>query len=169
MAHNSIQRKNLPTCPASKSENGHGPSTNRKELPMNFEKLQKVRDIIAAKPEHFDMSDYFGLIPNNSCVEMPDYAGEYIETCGTVACIAGYTVAIFRPKDLLYETSSIASDILEISSTEADHIFMGSWSLNFLSDISIEETLWYLDGVLRTKNIFWNQEIEEYWSTDNDA
>ena len=28
---------------------------------------------------------------------------------------------------------------------------MGYWSLNCLSDISIEETLWYLDGVLKTK------------------
>ena len=133
---------------------------------MNFEKLQIVRDTIAKKPEHFNMINFLGASGNN--VKMPDYAGEYLTTCGTVACIAGYTVAIFEPNNDIFGIAKTAGNILEISKEEANYIFMGYWSLNCLSDISIEETLWYLDGVLKTKDIQWNEKSREYWPTDNE-
>ena len=130
---------------------------------MNFEKLQIVRDTIAAKPEHFNMKDFFGTTNNDA--EMPDCAGEFLTTCGTVVCIAGYTVAIFEPNNDTFDIAETAKNILEISDEEeeAGYIFIGGWSLNNLSDISVEETLWYLDGVLKTKDIRWNEKSGEYW------
>lgn len=137
---------------------------------MNFKKLQIIRDTIAQKPEHFNMEDYFGVTEefNESKDSYPDRVEEYLTTCGTVACIAGYTVAIFKPKGDIFCVSRIAKRILDISEKEADYIFLGHWSLNYLSNISVEETLWYLDGVLKTKNIYWNKENGEYWPTDNE-
>ena len=133
---------------------------------MNFEKLQIVRDTIASNPEHFNMEDFFGTISNDA--KMPNCAGEYLTTCGTVACIAGYTVAIFEPNNYIFDIAKTAGNILEISNQEADYIFLGHWSLNNLPDISVEETLWYLDGVLKTKDIQWNEKSGEYWPTDNE-
>lgn len=133
---------------------------------MNFEKLQIVRDTIAAKPEHFNMEEFIGTTSNDA--KMPDCAGEYLTTCGTVACIAGYTVAIFEPNNYIFDILTTAGKILEISNKEACYIFMGDWSLNCLSDISIEETLWYLDGVLKTKNIRWTEKSRAYWPTNNE-
>ena len=133
---------------------------------MNFEKLQIIRDTIASKPEHFNMANFFGRTSNDA--KMPKRAGKYLTTCGTVACIAGYTVAIFEPNNDIFGIAKTAGNILEISNQEADYIFMGHWSLNCLSDISVEETLWYLDGVLKTKDIQWNENSGEYWPTDNE-
>lgn len=132
---------------------------------MNFEKLQIVRDAIASNPKHFNMGNFLGSTSDD--VEMPDCAGEYLTTCGTVACIAGYTVAIFKPNCYRFYISTTARNILEISNEEENYIFMGLWSLNSLSDISAEETLWYLDGVLNTKDIRWTEKCSEYWSTNN--
>ena len=133
---------------------------------MNFEKLQIVRDTIASNPEHFNMGNFLDTIGNN--VKMPNRAGEFLTTCGTVACIAGYTVAIFEPNHNRFHIAKTAGNILEISNEEADYIFLGYWSLNNLSNISVEETLWYLDGVLRTKDIQWNEKSREYWPTNNE-
>ena len=128
---------------------------------MNFEKLQIVRDTIAKKPEHFNMINFLDTIGNN--VKMPDCASEYLTTCGTVACIAGYTVAIFEPNHCRFYISKTARSILKLSENAANYIFFGKWSLNNLSDISVEETLWYLDGVLKTKDIRWNKKSRKYW------
>ena len=133
---------------------------------MNFEKLQIVRDTIASNPEHFNMGNFLDTIGNN--VKMPDCAGEYLTTCGTVACIAGYTVAIFEPNHCRFYISTIASKILEISNEEETYIFLGHWSPNNLSNISVEETLWYLDGVLKTKDIRWTEKSRAYWPTNNE-
>ena len=137
---------------------------------MNFEKLEIVRDTIAAKPEHFNMGDFFDVTEEfyNHKNSIPNYPGEYLTTCGTVACIAGYTVAIFEPNNNIFNIAKTAGKILEISNEEAGYIFLGYWSLNCLSDISVEETLWYLDGVLKTKDIQWNEKSGEYWPPDNE-
>lgn len=47
---------------------------------MNKELLLKVRDAILAEPEHFDMEHF---VRRNT-------------SCGTTACIAGWTVALSR-------------------------------------------------------------------------
>ena len=133
---------------------------------MNFEKLQIVRDTIASNPEHFNMGNFLDTIGNN--VKMPNRAGEFLTTCGTVACIAGYTVAIFEPNHGIFCIAKTARSILKISENAANYIFFGKWSLNNLSDISVEETLWYLDGVLKTKDIQWNEKSREYWPTNNE-
>ena len=133
---------------------------------MNFEKLQIVRDTIASNPEHFNMGNFLGSTSDD--VEMPNRAGEFLTTCGTVACIAGYTVAIFKPNHYRFYISKTASKILEISNEEETYIFLGHWSPNNLSNISVEETLWYLDGVLKTKDIRWTEKSREYWPTNNE-
>ena len=133
---------------------------------MNFKKLQIVRDTIASNPERFNMADFFSTTSNDA--EMPDYAGEFLTTCGTVACIAGYTVAIFEPNHGIFCIAKTARSILKISENAANYIFFGKWSLNNLSDISVEETLWYLDGVLKTKDIRWTKKSRAYWPTNNE-
>ena len=133
---------------------------------MNFEKLQIVRDTIASNPEHFNMGNFLGSTSDD--VEMPNRAGEFLTTCGTVACIAGYTIAIFEPNNDIFCIEKTARNILEISNEEADYIFLGFWSPNNLSNISVEETLWYLDGVLKTKDIRWTEKSREYWPTNNE-
>lgn len=165
MAHNSIQKQQISSLSTSKLENGHGPSSNQRRPQMNFEKLQIVRDTIAAKPEHFNMTEFFEVIEEfyDYKGSSPDFPEEYLTACGTVACIAGYTVAIFEPKGDIFYVSQTARHILEILEGEATYIFLGHWSLNCLSNISTEEALWYLDGVLKTKNIYWNREQKTYW------
>ena len=133
---------------------------------MNFEKLQIVRDTIASNPEHFNMGNFLGSTSDD--VEMPNRAGEFLTTCGTVACIAGYTVAIFKPNHYRFHISKTAGKILEISNEEETYIFLGHWSPNNLTNISVEETLWYLDGVLKTKDIRWTEKSREYWPTNNE-
>lgn len=135
---------------------------------MNISKLQIVRDAIARNPQHFNMLDFFGL-EYGFYGEAPETAEEYLTTCGTAACIAGYTIAIFDPEAQIDYTfpASQAAQILQLSEMDATHIFSGSWSLNNLSNISPEEALWYLDGVIRTKDVYWNKKSGEYWPTVN--
>lgn len=135
---------------------------------MNIEKLQTVRDAIANNPKHFDMLDFFGV----ECGfhdAIPETAEEYLTTCGTAACIAGYAIAIFKPKAQIDYTypSAEAARILQLPGEDATYIFTGAWSFNGLSDISPEEALWYLDGVIRTKDVYWNRKSGEYWPTVN--
>lgn len=136
---------------------------------MNISKLQTVRDAIASNPKHFNMRDFFAIKQDFDRAELPETAEEYLTTCGTAACIAGYTIAIFDPEAQIDYTfpASQATQILQLSEMDATHIFSGSWSLNSLPDISPQEALWYLDGVIRTKDVYWNKNSGEYWPTLN--
>lgn len=54
-------------------------------MSLNIVNILKVRDLILAHPDNFDMN-YFGFNPDTGTVDISNIEHE----CGTVACIAGW-------------------------------------------------------------------------------
>lgn len=75
---------------------------------MNAEKLRRIADEIEKHPEQFDMGDYFS-------------------NCGTVMCIAGWAIFLYKPSKIkmgnhrLY--GDIAGEILELTESELGDLF----------------------------------------------
>ena len=63
---------------------------------MNVERLMKVRDFIVANPNKLNMAFY---IDTGDKRDADPTFGQHLEphNCGTVLCIAGLTIAMFRP------------------------------------------------------------------------
>src|SRR5262245_26913151 len=89
---------------------------------MNYQKLQKVRDVMAA---------HMGQIHMDLTLVTAGHEAGNLLTTGGVACIAGFTVAVFKPGMASLDGSRIMStarEILELQPKEAEHLFCGLWS-----------------------------------------
>ena len=105
---------------------------------MNKERLVLVRDFLQTHKERFDYRAFCGklvtpgtkIISNTDCIS--DVVKELKEDCGTIGCVAGWTVALFPEEagtiELLncsYGVMDIAMEVLELSGLAAIDLF--SW------------------------------------------
>lgn len=90
-------------------------------------------------------------------------------SCGTVACMAGWTHCLFTPKTTrLHRTSyhslggmcnvsdvdaEPAGDMLGLDEDEACHMFSGGWSAKSLDVLTKRDVLRYLDQAIAAKDV----------------
>lgn len=92
---------------------------------MNIELLQRVRDQIAAHPEHFDL-DNFAVFADEVGETGPVDGDKLvpINVCGTTFCIAGTAVALNDgPQARYYDYESRARQILGLNFRETESFF----------------------------------------------
>lgn len=80
--------------------------------PTGLQALRRIRDFIASlPPERFDMSSFgsprIGLLAE----------------CGTAACIAGWTCAVFAPATPLLDTDQVAGRLLGLDDEQQFELF----------------------------------------------
>ena len=102
---------------------------------MNRERLIVVRDFLVAHKERFDYRTFCGrdeVKPRGFTVDIGVVAEvcERLEKdCGTVGCVAGWTVALF-PKEAelsgAFGISNIAQEILKLSYIQGNILFSSS-------------------------------------------
>lgn len=121
---------------------------------MNRENIQKVRDVIAGlPPERFDMSAY---------CRGPGLAratiGGAVHVCGTAACIAGWTAAIFKPRTRLVDDPNgddrlffTAASLLGLDEADAHRLFIPC----DLCGRTTTEAVRVLDHLLETGEVDW--------------
>lgn len=114
---------------------------------MNLEKLQLVRNAIAAAPEEkFRMDVVFAKHGNTNA--------ESINHRDGAACIAGWTAVVHAP-DEDYTGLVGAVKILELIGQEGFFMFGGDWMpRTLLENITKTDALIYLDRVLSENNVF---------------
>lgn len=91
---------------------------------MNKARLVKLRDHIAQlPPERIDMRAFtLAIGPHaNYSPSIKDVAED--EDCGTAACIAGWTVALFDPQQPNLMLATQAKNLLDLTQTQADSLF----------------------------------------------
>lgn len=89
---------------------------------MNVENIKRVRDHIASlPPERFDMTVYGGHVTEDGDV-VEDLRAD-VSDCGTVACICGWTVAIFGVGEGL-DDQSAACEVLGLTEMQGDLLFI---------------------------------------------
>ncbi len=158
----------------------------------NFKRIKKLRDHIASLPEsRFDMSAFAISKAIAPQVVKKDSAGDEFVTigqllrngpsCRTACCLAGDACLLFMPKrtevsvqmpwytdDPQFQINdsidwhTLATDLLQLTSEEAQHMFMGEWAGKRQRDWDGEPDLErlhrrhaikYLDLVLATRNV----------------
>lgn len=125
---------------------------------MNRENITKVRDVIAALPAHkFDMR-WLARWEKRS-PELQPANRSIVHACGTVACIAGWTNAIFGdPKD--YEDdASTAGQRLGLKWGQGGDLFCpeGFSQGNYTQAQAVR----VLDILLETGEVDWERAIRE--------
>lgn len=97
---------------------------------MNRERLTILRDHLTSLPdERFDMRVVFGIAATDgnwvdeevSC--LGDSPEEILNHCGTVACMVGWTGAIFSPRVQEYDSPEAAID-LDLNRDQRQLLFM---------------------------------------------
>lgn len=96
---------------------------------MNIKRLKVVRDYLkTVKKKNFFMPV---IVMHN---ESGRVKREHLlnHGCGTAACIAGYTVALFKKRKWLDEDEQMiwseARELLDLTEDEANELFGGNWS-----------------------------------------
>jgi hypothetical protein len=105
---------------------------------MNRENIKKVRDHIAGlPPEQFAMDAW---------------------TCGTCACIGGWTARLFLPPDELWSLSGVRR-ALGITSEDAERLFFwggaGPTTVKW-SDTTAGQAVRVLDHLMETGRVEWS-------------
>jgi hypothetical protein len=88
---------------------------------MNVENIKKVRDVIAnLPPERFNMAALF-VVDGKAVMPERKSPVKLVESCGTAACIAGWTLATFRqPK---HSDAFEAGNLLDLNYMQRDDLF----------------------------------------------
>lgn len=115
---------------------------------MNVENIKKVRDYIAALPRaRFDM--------RNWASGQERVAGEILHSCGTAACIAGWTNALLAPKAAPWGVKTAARH-LGLASRAAERLFMPQdIDADDWGDITTAHAVAVLDHLMATGSVSW--------------
>jgi hypothetical protein len=151
----------------------------------NVENIRAVQAAILAQPEHFDMSRYFttkgvAAVAVDEVRDMP--AEQFMHTCGTAMCIAGFAAAVAFPNasigSLELNIPTVGRDFLGIGGSAASDLFtpgsihtiagqratMVEWALAGSRDVAVlqplletnaEVALHVLDILAETGKVDW--------------
>lgn len=131
----------------------------RKGTKMNIERLNKLADVLESEKaqEHFDMTTFLSKDGRIS-VLFGQEIGESIQSCNTVACIAGWAVATFAPDTVFGEGISIqsrAEDLLDMTEKEGQNLFLMYNTSIHLEQIEPRHAAMVLRNYAETGNINW--------------
>lgn len=126
---------------------------------MNRENIQKVRDRIASlPPERFDMAGVFmrdGDLSGPGCDGAPATPGEFMEACGTAACIAGWTLAVLSPAGDACPSLKQARGLLGLGLATSHSLFIPD---DFCTRrYTPDEAVRVLDHLLETGEVDWER------------
>lgn len=118
---------------------------------MNIENIRLVRNVIAnLPPERFNMNYWAAYVENEDDVEN---IVEVLHNCGTVACIGGWTNAIFGDET---ESTYDAAKHLGLSDRTAHSLFY-PWGISkSFDEITIDEAIQVLDHLIETGEVDWS-------------
>lgn len=133
---------------------------------MNMDRIKKLRDYIdrGIRPEQFRMDHWVG-IPDpgepgeyNDALSLEELSVDQIRegSCGTVACLAGHTVALFsEPGEKLHAVniSTLATDFLDLREEEAQALFL---PVQFMDVTNPKHAVAVLDHLIQTGEIEWD-------------
>ena len=98
---------------------------------MNIELLQRVRDHILEDPRRLNMHEW---IINVSKKHANTWNHRY-PPCGTIACIAGWTILLAYPEkkqEYISNPEQVAANILQIDDRQARELFyIGQWPVDY--------------------------------------
>lgn len=134
---------------------------------MNVENIKRVRDHIAALPdERFNMLSYVGVRDEaggvcDLYVDGATNASALEGSCGTCACIAGWTLAIFAPDEPKSDNEiADAGKILDLTFAQARRLFEPNNHApefgRLLSGVTRSEAVAVLDRLMATGNVDWS-------------
>lgn len=84
--------------------------------------LSEIRRIILAEPKRYDQTDTLRLRKN----EISELTREEDwPSCGTVGCVAGWTVALKRRTPVFGQILATASNILGLNEDQSEDLFSG--------------------------------------------
>jgi hypothetical protein len=91
-------------------------------MSVNSANILKVRDLILAHPDHFDMA-YFGFNKETMSINVH---GIEENRCGTVACIAGWAAIAADRQDAIYDgcVMEVAADFFGLDLDVARTLFL---------------------------------------------
>lgn len=120
---------------------------------MNIENFIKVRNAVANN-NRFDMKHY-AMLPNGRAPESPEQYKN--PPCGTTFCIAGEAAVQACQEgyimNSILEAVPLAIGYLGLTRSQAKYLFCGNWADKELEDITLGETLEYLDRCIEAKEI----------------
>lgn len=122
------------------------------------ENIQRVRDLIAGlPPERFDMRALWSAAGEVA----PDYGktpAALVKGCGTAACIAGWTLALLKPRTKGLDSND-AGNLLGLNEEEADLLFMPP---GFMDEARFTQAMAVrtLDHLLATGEVAWKLPLE---------
>lgn len=133
---------------------------------MNTERLKTVREHIDNHRNRFIYSSFFaGNEPiydgQGRCMSIYDCTLDYIENCGTAACVAGWTILLFGDKTVpLYRIneSRFAKDALDLTSPECQFLFYYK-----SEEASVDDALARLDWLIAGNNVLDYDFGKESW------
>lgn len=127
------------------------------------ERLLYLRDFLRnLPPERFNMRSWWSAVTGGGLKLYGTRPEEFTAECGTAACVAGWTVSVFRPRSPLNEfrgdwVEDVAGLILGLSSDEADKLFFPP---DFFSERTDEWTpaqaADVIDHLLATGKVDWS-------------
>jgi len=156
---------------------------------MNKERMHMVADAIRKEQFNltFDMGEWCELPPllqmerdtnDNQIEESKIYNSKKKEyACGTSACVAGFTVAIFKPvifrsKLTSYDgaISTQAQKILELTDVEADDLFYGRGpGMDKINDLHRKDVPAALDWMAENNTVDWPKALMSVGAIGMDA
>jgi hypothetical protein len=125
---------------------------------INRENVQKVRDHIAnLPPEHFRMDWWVATLSERGYNHKPPSREQLINhTCGTCACIGGWTMALLGKTEDLLGPEDDAGKLLGLSASQADKLFYPHGTGKSYSEYTIPDAVAVLDHLLATGEVNWS-------------
>lgn len=127
-------------------------------MSVNVPNIIRLRDAILAAPENFDMH-YWGRRGETLLSPSPEEVIEH--TCGTIACIGGWTAALFFPEaDRIVEiTEYQVGEVLGLTPNQVSHLCYPTVKMNGRRpyDATNVEAARVLDHIIETGQVDWSK------------
>lgn len=117
---------------------------------INIENMTVVLEAIKKNKDKFDYSEYINVVDENGKHSWTSLTGkELANTCGTTACVAGWTCILFYPDTIITDIPGNygrrAAEILGLYSSQEEFLFhMASTVANV--DDAIARLEWLIAG-----------------------
>lgn len=94
---------------------------------VNVDRLKTLREFLAKHEDRFDYGTFCSELGLKSF-------GDMLHTCGTVACVGGWAIALFDPDvkaNQEHGSSLIAAKCLGLNETQEEFLFFGAAEFGF--------------------------------------
>lgn len=114
---------------------------------VNVDRLKTLREFLAKHEDRFDYGTFCSELGLKSF-------GDMLHTCGTVACVGGWALALFCPHmSSAYSFEGAACDSLGLNRDQRDFLFYGDEKFGFpvldLDTATIQDALDRIDFLIK--------------------